>query len=307
MRVLITGGAGYVGSALADYLLDAGFEVIIFDTFSYGISKALWLAYKGAKLITGNVATHCVDVLEKEDFDAIVHLAAVVGYPRCAEDETTAYNVNVRGSAAIASLAKRKDVLVVNASTGSVYGKIDDICSEDSKLNPQSYYGFTKQQAERELQDTAVHLRFATLMGVSPFMRFDLLPHSLIWSAVTTGRIVLYKGDDRRTFFSLENACEVYVQALLNLGNLKGEVINIGCVQGNMTKRELALMIQKHTNCKIEEVEGVPDKDCRDYEVNYNKMNRLLFRPAENFDVVIQDLIEITKLYQQTLDYRIST
>ena len=196
MKILVTGGAGYIGNCLVRRLLARGDEVTVYDTFDYGVTPALYLQKAGARLIRGDIRDDASLSSAILGHDAVFHLASLVGFPICARKPVEAHKIIVEGTQnVIRACHNAQDIPLLYASTGSVYGQIDDLCTEDTTPNPQSEYGKFKFEAEQSvLSYGGVGLRFATVFGLSPCMRYDLMPNDFCWKAVRDKYIVLYRG-----------------------------------------------------------------------------------------------------------------
>ena len=176
-RILVTGGAGYVGTALLPKLLEAGHEVTVFDNLMQGGNQLLsFFRNKNFHFVNGDVTIKKDVAAAVKDKDVIIHLAAIVGFPACKNNPELATNVNVGGTRNIIETTTPEQVILYG-STGSNYGKVTDICTEESPLNPLSLYGETKTEAEHMLMErgNVIAYRFATAFGVSPRLRLDLL------------------------------------------------------------------------------------------------------------------------------------
>lgn len=294
-RVLLTGGAGYVGTVLTGKLLEAGYKVRVLDNLMYNQTCHLpFFINKGFEFIRGDIRDK--ETVEKalKDIDIILHLAAIVGVPACNKNPELAKAVNVEGTRNINLLRSEKQLLIY-ASTGSNYGKVEGICTEDSPLNPLSVYGVTKSQAEREIMEkgNAVALRFATGFGVSPRFRYDsLMINDFVYQACKNGFLVIYEPNARRTFVHVQDMVKSYLFTIKNFERMKNEVYNVGSEKMNYTKGEIALKIQKRILFALHFGNIGHDEDERDYEVSYDKIRKAGFETEISIEEGIDELIK---------------
>nr|CAB3267585.1 UDP-glucuronic acid decarboxylase 1-like [Phallusia mammillata] len=304
--VLVTGGAGYLGSRLCALLLECGYKVIIYDCFLWGITPILpFLGHPNLSVIKGDVCDETQMKAVLPLCDTIVHLAAIVGYPACVKEPELAVEVNELATKKIARNLKPWQQLIF-ASTGSCYGAVKGTCTEETPLVPLSLYGKTKAESEKcVLGFGGVALRMATLFGVSFRMRLDLLVNDLTYQAIEKGELNLYQGWFRRTFLHVKDAARAFLFAIRNYDSMKGEAFNVGCNELNLTKREVVQKIQqKIPDFTFTEEQTDKDQDKRDYEVSYNKLRKLGFRARESLDSGIEELVQILPLFSEA-DVRI--
>jgi len=247
-RILVTGGAGYIGSILIPFLLDKGFKTSVYDLLLYGGHSLLpFISNKNFSFIKGDIRDKesLSQVVKKND--VIIHLAAIVGLPACSKDKRLAHSINVQGTKNVVSSLSPNQKLI-HASTVSIYGASrGDICNENSPLNPISYYANTKTKAEKITLDfkNTICLRFATAFGVSPRMRLDLLINDFVYQAYMNKFLILFEKTYKRTFIHVQDISRSILFAIRNFEKLKNSIFNIGDNSSNLSKEEIALKIKK--------------------------------------------------------------
>ena len=294
-KVLITGGAGYIGTVLTELLLSKGYKVTIYDRLMYDGSILIpYFSNPNFKFVKG-------DILDKESLnkvmkenDIVIHLAAIVGYLACDRNKILTNQVNVDGTKNIIDLIG-KDQYLLFGSTGSNYGKVEGICKEDTPLNPSTLYGVTKTRSEDIVmgRDNSTAFRFATAFGVSPRLRMDLLVNDLVYKAITDGCLVIYQSHAMRTFIHVRDMARSFLFAIENQDKMVGEVYNCGSNDLNYSKRDVCEMIKERTNCYINYNDYDYDKDNRDYEVSYDKLHSLGFDVNIGVEEGIDELIKV--------------
>ena len=304
MKVVITGGAGYIGSLLTPMLLNDGHDVTIYDNFLWGIKSILHFVHNPAlSIVEGDIRNR--EKLQKvlKEADAVIHLAAIVGYPACAMDPNRAVTTNVEGTRNV--VEGLGDQAVIVASTGSTYGKVEGICTEETPIAPLTLYGSTKSEAESLVLDSGgVGLRLATVFGVSPRLRLDLLVNDFTYQALHRRQLVLYEGHFRRTFLHATDAALAFRFALNNYNRIKGQAFNIGDEAMNYTKKDIAIHVKKFVEFYLYEADVGEDLDKRDYEVSYEKIKDLGYAVSVSLDDGIQELIKVLKHIRITDEWR---
>ena len=293
MKVLVTGGAGYVGSLLVPELLRKGHEVRVLDNLMYGQSSLLpFFIDEGFDFMRGDIRDTEAVESAVEGVDIIIHLAAIVGAPACRRDTKQARDVNFGGTLNVvnASDASQK---IIYASTGSVYGALEEICTEESPLNPLTTYGKTKLEAERYVmgRGNSISYRFATAFGFSSRMRLDLMPNDFVFQAVKNGSLMVFEKDFRRTFIHVKDIVDSYLFGIENFDTLKREVYNVGSEEMNFTKEEIARMVKEKIDYAMLFIDRGTDPDKRDYEVSYQKIRNRGFETKISMENGIDELI----------------
>jgi nucleoside-diphosphate-sugar epimerase len=298
-RILITGGAGYIGSLLAPMLLERGHAVTIFDNFMYGTHSVLGFAMQpNVRLVKGDVRDAAAVRREVAEHDWVFHLASIVGYPACAADPVQATSTNVDGTRNVVQALGREQRLVF-ASTGSTYGKVAAVATEETAIAPLTLYGKTKSDGEAIVRGETQHhaiLRFATVFGSSPRMRLDLIVNDFVYQAIHNRQIVLFEGHFRRTFLHSSDAAQSYLFTMEHFAEMDGGVFNVGDESMNCTKRQVAEKIQEHVKYYLHEADVGNDLDRRDYAVDYGRIKALGYRARVDLDHGIRELIKILSI-----------
>jgi len=300
MKVLITGGAGYIGSELTRFLLDKGHQVKIVDNLEYGPEPLLrYAGHDGFDFELLDVRR--LDLLEKclHEVDVIIPLACLVGFPLCRDRPKEAVEVNFDVNKWIAK-NKRPEQILIYPCTNSGYGisKDGSICTEESPLNPVSLYGKTKVDAEKVYQNTegCCTLRLATVFGPSSRARTDLLVNNFVLKAIKDRILVLYECEFMRNYVHIWDICRVFLFIIDNWEKCKNETFNIGNDSINMNKLQLAQKIQEYVPVEIIKAEFTQDPDKRDYIVSSQKIYDLGFECKYNLDDGVKQMIKVYKL-----------
>lgn len=299
-KILITGGAGYIGNILTGRLLENGYPVTVLDNLihrQHGILE--YTSDPNFKFIYGDVRNH--DLYKKiiQKADVIINLAAYVGMPLCNRFPVETKQVNQESAEYLAANVS-KDQLVIHATTNSGYGLGQHIegkavyCTEETPLNPISLYGTTKCAAEKAIMANGnnISFRLATVMGVSRKMRMDLLVNDFTWRAWNDRFIVLFESTFLRNFIHIQDVANAMAFALANQDIMKGQVYNLGNTSANVNKMELCLAIKKQIpDFFITESPINKDPDQRNYVVSNSKLESLGWKPLYSLDDAIREVI----------------
>ena len=293
MRVVVTGGAGYIGSMLVPRLLEMGWNVHVIDNLMFG-GHALLPHFMNPRFSFAEVDITDRTALAPQlaGADAVIHLAALVGYPLCKKMPRRAVEVNVDGTRNVLDLMPA-DARLVYGSTGSNYGEVMGICTEDTPLNPLSLYGETKTRAEQMCHErgNCVSMRFATAFGIAPRLRLDLMINDFTWQAVHNRYLVVYEKHFRRTFIHVADIARAFVFMLDNWSRLEHSVFNVGHDSMNYTKEDIVNLLRERVEFLVHFAEIGTDEDKRDYEVDYGRIRDAGFEITVDIDKGLRELV----------------
>ena len=294
MRVVVTGGAGFIGGTIIPMLLDKGHHVVVLDRLMYGAHALI------PYFIHPSFSFFEVDVRDRDALaphlakaDVVIHLAALVGYPLCKKLPQEAVDVNVGGAKNVLDLTPTSTRMIY-ASTGSNYGEVQGICTEDTPLNPLSLYGRTKTEAEMMFlnRENSVSLRFATAFGLAPRLRLDLMLNDFTWQAIHQRYLVVYEKHFRRTFIHVRDIARAIVHVVDPDVCHGHKVFNVGHESLNYTKEDIVLLLQKRLDFLVHFAANGSDADKRDYEVDYSRIRSTGFSITVNIEDGLQELID---------------
>lgn len=297
MKILVTGAAGYIGSVLVPFLLEKGHEVIAIDNFMYKQTSLLECCHSDRfLLVNGDVRN--TELIEKylKKVDAVLPLACLTGAPLCYKDPITSRSVNFEAIKTI--LEKRSsNQMIIFPTTNSGYGIGEKgiQCTEETPLRPVSLYGQLKVEIEKIILESgnSITFRFATVFGVSPRMRLDLLVNDFTYRAYHDRFIVLFEAHFKRNYLHVRDAARAFVHGLENFEQMKGEAYNVGLSDSNLSKAELCEIIKtKIPSFYYSEAEIGEDLDKRDYIVSNDKIESTGFKTEHSLSYGIQELIK---------------
>lgn len=296
-NILVTGGAGYLGSTMVPDLLAAGHSVTVLDNFMYKQTSLNHCCHHpNFKVVKGDIRQKDTMLKLMKNADAIIPLAALVGAPLCSLDPIGATTINHDAIELMLKLLSN-DQIVLMPTTNSAYGTgdKDNYCNEDSPLRPISQYAIEKVEIEKELMQhqNAISFRLATVFGMSPRMRIDLLVNDFTYRAVNDGFVVLFESHFKRNYIHVRDVSRVFQHALNNHNEMKGEIYNVGLSDANVSKKELCEHIQKQLPefIFIDEQIG-KDPDQRNYNVSNEKIESTGFDTEFSLDRGIGELIK---------------
>ena len=296
MKILVTGAAGFIGSIMVPTLLKRGYQVTAIDNFMYNQASLLDCCYdEKLTIVRGDARDKGLISKYIKDVDAIFPLACLVGAPLCAKDPVGAQTTNRDAVKMILEL-RGKEQRVIYPTTNSGYGIGQEgiYCTEETPLNPISIYGTLKSEAEKSVLDAgSITLRLATVFGVSPRMRLDLLVNDFTYRAVTDRFVVLFEAHFKRNYIHVRDVAKAFIHCLDNFDKMKGEPYNVGLSEANLSKWELCEEIKKQVpDFYFVESEVGEDPDKRNYIVSNAKIEATGFRPDVSLQAGIAELVK---------------
>jgi len=296
-HVLVTGGAGYLGSTLCEHLLDKGYRVTVIDNLMFGQHSLLqFCANSQFEFVFGDVRDEGLMSRLMKKADVLIPLAAIVGAPACNCNPWEARSVNLEAVRMVDRL-RGPSQLIVYPTTNSGYGcqSGDVFCTEDTPLQPISLYGQTKVQAETMLLQSSnvITLRLATVFGISPRLRLDLLVNHFVYAAFKDRYIVIFEKDFKRNYIHIRDVADCFVHCIENAPRMVGRPYNAGLDAANLSKEELALKIKEYVpDFYIHFAEIGSDPDKRNYIVSNKRLRDVGFEPRRSLDEGIQELLK---------------
>jgi nucleoside-diphosphate-sugar epimerase len=296
-RVLVTGAAGYIGSVLCEHLLNAGYDVLALDALAFGGGSLFHLcANPRFEFHFGDARDERILRELVPRADVLIPLAAVVGAPACDRDPIVTRTLNVDAVRRLLALRSPRQ-LVLYPTTNSGYGTSSGAvhCTEETPLEPISLYGETKVQAEQAVLDSpnAITLRLATVFGVSPRMRLDLLVNHFVYAAVTDGYLVIFEKDFKRNYVHIRDVADCFLHCIAHAEAMTGRPYNLGLDQANLSKEQLALKVKEHVpRFYIHFAEVGSDPDKRNYIVSNQRLREAGFEATRSLDDGIRELLK---------------
>jgi nucleoside-diphosphate-sugar epimerase len=296
-NILVTGGAGYIGSTLVPRLLESGHNVTVLDNFLFKQASLNHCChYDNFAVIKGDIRSEQTMVPLLKKADVIIPLAALVGAPLCNQDPVGATTTNHDAITAMLRHVSREQRILM-PTTNSAYGSGDDNnhCTEESPLRPISQYAIEKVAVEKELMahPNAISFRLATVFGMSPRMRLDLLVNDFVYRAAIDRFVVLFESHFKRNYIHVRDVARVFEHGLANFERMKSQIYNVGLSDANVSKKELCEHIQKFVpNFVFVEAQVGRDPDQRNYIVSNVKIEKTGYRPDYSLDRGIQELLK---------------
>jgi nucleoside-diphosphate-sugar epimerase len=297
MKILITGGAGYIGAVLTPALLAQGHEVTVIDNFYFNQNSLLDCChYEKFQVVRGDAREESVIKPLVAKADLIIPLAALVGVPLCNTDSIATQTTNQNAVEMVCRLASKEQwVIMPVTNSGYGIGEKGKFCTEDTPLRPISSYGVTKVKAEEAVlkRENSISFRLATVFGMSPRMRLDLLVNDFVYRALHDRAVLIFEGHFKRNYIHIRDVVRAFQHGMANFDQMKGKPYNVGLDDANLSKLELCEVIRKHLP-KFVFVEAPigEDPDKRDYIVSNARIAGTGFKPEWSLDRGIQELIK---------------
>ena len=297
-KILITGGAGYIGSKLVTKLLDMNFKVTVIDVLKFS-SKSLNHLFnnKNFELINADVRNKKImrNLIKKNEF--IIPLAALVGAPLCEKNKKEAISVNLDSIKVLMKNVTRKNkIIYLTTNSGYGVGEKNKYCDENSPLNPISLYGRTKVEAEKIVlrSKNSIGFRLATVFGYSYRMRTDLLVNNFVFNSLKDKKLEIFEPHFRRNYIHVDDVVDGIIYSIKHFNKMKSNIYNLGLSSANLTKFMLAKKIQKQLKyLKIKIIKDQKDPDQRDYYVSNKKIERMGFKAKVKIEDGIGELINV--------------
>lgn len=305
LHVVVTGGAGYLGSVLCGRLLEAGYRVKVLDSLMFGQTSLFGLCHNpGFEFVRGDARDEPLVREVIKEADVIIPLAALVGAPICDRDPQLATQVNYEAIRLINRLRSGHQ-LIVFPTTNSGYGTKSGVqcCTEETPLEPISLYGRTKVNAEAEVLSRAntISLRLATVFGMSPRMRLDLLVNHFVYAAVMDGYLVIFEKDFKRNFVHIRDVADCFLHCIQNAPHMAGRPYNVGLDAANLSKEELARKVQEQVpNFLIHFAAVGSDPDKRNYVVSNQRLREAGFEAKRSLEDGIRELLKGYRMMKKT-------
>ena len=306
MNILITGGAGYIGSVLTPTLLALGHEVTVLDNFYFGQNSLMDAChYDKFQVVRGDTRDEALVKPLLAKADLIIPLAALVGVPLCNQDQVGTQTINFDAIAMLCRLAsKSQRIIMPVTNSGYGVGEKGKFCTEETPLRPISTYGITKVKAEEAVlqRENSISFRLATVFGLSPRMRLDLLVNDFVYRAVHDRAALIFEGHFKRNYIHIRDVVRVFVHGINHFEKMKGKPYNAGLEEANLSKLELCAVIKKHLP-KFVYVEAPigEDPDKRDYIVSNQRLLGTGFQTEWGLDRGIVELIKGFTILRNTI------
>ena len=297
MKILVTGGAGYLGSILVPDLLAAGHEVTVLDNFMFRQGSLNHVCHHPKfSVVKGDIRIESILKPLLGKADAVIPLAALVGAPLCNQDPVGATTTN-RDAILLMLKHLSRSQIVLMPTTNSAYGTgdKDNFCTEESPLRPISRYAIEKVEVEKHLMQhpNAISFRLATVFGMSPRMRIDLLVNDFAYRAVYDRFVVLFESSFKRNYIHVRDVSRVFQHGLASYERMKGQIYNVGLSDANVSKRELCETIARHVpGFVFLEAPVGKDPDQRNYIVSNAKIEATGYKPAHSLDAGVAELVK---------------
>lgn len=305
-NVLVTGGAGYLGSILVPLLLNKGFRVRVVDLLTYRQGSLLECCIDdNFEFVHGDARDESLMKPLLKDADVILPLAALVGAPLCERDKIAAVSTNRDAVIMLNKLRGPGQMLLIPiTNSGYGIGEKDKFCTEETPLRPISLYGRTKVEAEQAVLESggAVSFRLATVFGASPRMRTDLLVNDFVYRAVNDKAVVLFEAHFKRNYIHIRDVAGVFLHGIENFDSMKGYPYNVGLSDANLSKAELCEKIKEHIPSFVYlESDIGEDPDKRDYIVSNERIESTGWKPKYSLDDGIRELIKAYRIIKNNL------